>query len=179
VIDLGSWGVVALVAVGLLLWYLSFTAARLDRLHARVEGARAALDAQLVRRGSVALELASSGLLDPASSILLADAAHGARETDEDNREMAESDLTSALRAAVGQEVVDELSDDVVGRELLADLGSASHRVTLARRFHNDAVQAALVVRRKRGVRLLRLAGRASLPSSFEMDDEPPPSLAR
>ena len=31
-------------------WYLSYTAARLDRLHARVEGALSALDAQLVRR---------------------------------------------------------------------------------------------------------------------------------
>jgi hypothetical protein len=38
-------GFVVLVA-----WYLTFYATRLDRLHARVEGARSALDAQLVRR---------------------------------------------------------------------------------------------------------------------------------
>ena len=35
--------------------YVSWRAGRLDRLHARVETARAALDAALVRRSSVAL----------------------------------------------------------------------------------------------------------------------------
>jgi hypothetical protein len=169
----------AVAALALLAWYLSWTAARLDRLHARVEGAWAALDAQLVRRASVALELASSGLLDPASSVLLADAAHEAREATEAQRELAESDLTAALRAALSPEAAADLSADVVGRELVRDLASASHRVTLARRFHNDAVRAAVVVRRKRTVRLLRLAGRAPLPASFEIDDEPPTALAR
>ena len=172
--------VLATVAVvALLVWYLSWTAARLDRLHARVEGARAALDAQLVRRASVTLELATSGLLDPASSVLLADAAHAAREAGAEQRELAESDLTGALRAALSPEAAADLSADLVGRELLTELGSASHRVTLARRFHNDAVRAAVVVRRKRVVRLLRLAGRAPSPPSFEMDDEPPPALTR
>ncbi|HYK30083.1 MAG TPA: hypothetical protein VEV61_19145, partial [Streptosporangiaceae bacterium] len=52
--------------------YVSWRAGRLDRLHARVEGARFALDAALVRRSSIALELAASGLLDPATSVLLA-----------------------------------------------------------------------------------------------------------
>jgi hypothetical protein len=71
--------VTAVVVLLLLAWYLSFSASRLDRLHARVEGARDALDAQLVRRASVALELATSQRLDPASSVLLAEAAHEAR----------------------------------------------------------------------------------------------------
>ena len=60
--------VLAVAAVLLAGWYLSFSATRLDRLHARVEGARSALDAQLVRRASVALQLAASGLLDPATA---------------------------------------------------------------------------------------------------------------
>jgi hypothetical protein len=173
------WVLVTVALLVVLVWYLSWTAARLDRLHARLEGARAALDAQLVRRASVTLELATSGLLDPASSILLADAAHGAREATEEAREYAESDLSRGLRAALEADVVAELSADPVGRELLADVGSATHRVTLARRFHNDAVRAAVVVRRKRTVRLLRLAGHAPVPPSFEMDDAPPPALAR
>ena len=53
---------------------------RLDRLHARLEATRVALDAALVRRSSVALELASTGLLDPATSVLLAGAAHGRQD---------------------------------------------------------------------------------------------------
>jgi hypothetical protein len=56
-------------------WYLSYSAARLDRLHAKVEGAMSALDAQLIRRAEAALELANSGVLDPASALLIADAA--------------------------------------------------------------------------------------------------------
>jgi 8-oxo-dGTP pyrophosphatase MutT (NUDIX family) len=39
----------------------------------------------------------------------------------------------------------------------------------LARRVHNDAVRDTLALRRKRSVRWLRLAGRAPLPSYFEI----------
>lgn len=69
-----EWTVVALLLAGALAiaWYLSYTAARLDRLHARVEGSLAALDAQLVRRAEVALELANGADLDAASAFLLA-----------------------------------------------------------------------------------------------------------
>src|SRR5579863_2298484 len=91
--------IAAAVLVGV---YVSWRAGRLDRLHARVEAARAALDAALLRRNCVAVELASSGLLDPATSVLLAEAAHDAR-TGTRPRELAESDLSRALRAAFGQ----------------------------------------------------------------------------
>jgi hypothetical protein len=87
---------VLLVLVG---WYLTFSATRLDRLHARLEGARSALDAQLVRRASVSLQIAVSGRLDPASGLLLADAAHEARDSGGADREQAESDLSRALHA--------------------------------------------------------------------------------
>ena len=173
----------ALVAVFVLLallglaWYLSWTATRLDRLHARVEGARSALDAQLVRRASIALEIATSGLLDPASAVLLAGAAHEAREREGETRELAESDLTQALQAALPPEAVKELRADPLGDELVTELASAGRRVTLARRFHNDAVRAVRVVRAKRTVRLLRLAGHAPMPATFEMDDAVPDAL--
>lgn len=179
-LSLASVVLVVVLLVGLVAWYLTWTAGRLDRLHARVEGSRAALDAQLVRRASVAHELATSGLVDPASGVLLADAAHQARQAEGDERELAESDLSRALRAALEEpQAVDELQADPVGRELLHELAAAGHRVQLCRRFHNDAVRSALVVRRKRTVRALRLAGRAPQPPSFEMDDEPPAPLAR
>jgi hypothetical protein len=179
-------GFVVLVA-----WYLTFSATRLDRLHARVEGARSALDAQLVRRASVTLQLAASGRLDPATSLLLADAAHEAREADIEGsaadgaagegvtREQAESDLTGALRAAFADpELVEDLRADPVGRDLLRELAAAGLRVQLARRFHNDVVRSARVVRRKRVVRYLRLAGHAPWPQTFEMSDTPPVTLA-
>ena len=66
----GVWADVAVVVALLLAlaWYLSYTAARLDRLHARVEGSLASLDAQLVRRAEAAAEYAQATALDPASS---------------------------------------------------------------------------------------------------------------
>ena len=82
--------------------YVSWRAGRLDRLHARLEAARFALDAALIRRSSVALELASSGLLDPAASLVLAGAAHDARSA-QSGQEMPESDLTRSLRAVFSQ----------------------------------------------------------------------------
>jgi hypothetical protein len=170
------WVAVVVVAIGL---YLSWTAGRLDRLHARIDAARAALDAQLLRRASATLELATSTLLDPASSIVLYQAAHAARTAAEDSREMAESDLSQALRAVFGEQAqVDELRALVGGEEIAADLTAAVRRVPMARRFHNDSVRAARAVRRHRLVRLLRLAGHAPFPMAFEMDDEPPAALS-
>jgi len=171
------WLLVLLLLAG---FYLSWTAGRLDRLHHRVETARAALDAQLVRRSAVAIELATCGLLDPAASLLVAGAAADAREVADGAREAAESDLSRALRAALdqpGQAV--QLREDRSGAVLLGELDAAAARVVMARRFHNDAVRATRAVRRKRHVRYLRLAGHAPEPMSFECDDVPPECLAR
>ncbi len=170
------WATFILLLLVVLGWFLSFTAGRVDRLHARVEAARAALDAQLVRRSAVALQLATSGELDPAASLLLAAAAVEARECDEASREAAESDLSRALRAVLDDE---DAVVDAMGVELLTELGAAAQRVQLARRFHNDAVRATRDTRRSRPVRWFRLAGHAAMPASFEIDDEPPEGLPR
>ena len=151
--------------------YVSWRAGRLDRLHARVETARAALDAALVRRSSVALELAACGLLDPATSLLIAGAAHDARAGGELN-ELAESDLTRALRAALGQPGFRAaLAELGRGEELLAELEAAAHQVFLARKFYNDAVAATQAARQRWLAMVLQLAGRAPNPEFFEIDD--------
>ncbi len=99
-----TWTIIVLVVLALVLWgfYVSWRASRLDRLHNRTEAARTALDLALVRRASAAAELASSGQLDPATSLLLADAVRRARQADAAERDLAESDLTRALRATLG-----------------------------------------------------------------------------
>lgn len=174
------WVALAVALAAIVGVYLSWTAGRIDRLHARVDAARAALDAQLVRRSSVALELAVSGLLDPAASILVAGAAHDARESGADERELAESDLSRALRAALDQEgQAEALRSQADGAFLVEEVETAVRRVVMARRFHNDAVRATQAVRRKRVARYLRLAGHAELPRPFEMDDSPPRCLER
>ncbi|GAA2248188.1 MULTISPECIES: hypothetical protein [Kitasatospora] len=169
------WAAAALVLFAV---YLSWTAGRLDRLHARIDAARASLDAQLVRRASVALELATSSLLDPAASILLYEASHAARQAEDEHREVAESELSLALRAVFADpEQVAALLAVPGGEEVVRDLTAAVRRVPMARRFHNDAVRAARAVREHRLVRYFRLAGRAPFPLAFEMDDEPPAAL--
>ncbi|MFC6883109.1 MULTISPECIES: LemA family protein [Actinomadura] len=171
IIDVLFWiAVVFLAGV-----YVSWRATRLDRLHVRVETARAALDAALVRRAAAALELAASRLLDPATSLVLATAAHEARTADADNREFAESDLSRALRAVVDQpEFVGALTAEADGPTVLEELSSSAAKVAYARRFYNDAVSQARIARRKLLIRVLPLAGKAPLPGFFEIDDDPP-----
>ncbi len=169
-------GVAIAAAIILAGVYVSWRAGRLDRLHARVETARASLDAALVRRSSVALELASSGLLDPATSLVLADLAHNARSAGQD-RELAESELTRALREVFSQP---DFRSSLEGREdageLLGELESTAHQVFLARRFYNDAVAVTVAARRRWLARLLRLAGGAPMPGFFEIDDSLAPA---
>ncbi|MEX2984993.1 hypothetical protein [Streptomyces sp. C36] len=169
------WIAAALVVIGV---YLSWTAGRLDRLHSRIDAARAALDAQLLRRASVAQELGTAGVLDPAASMVLYQAAHAARQAEEEHREVAESELSQALRAVFAEaQQADVVREAPGGEESLEELTQAVRRVPMARRFHNDAVRAARALRRHRKVRWFRLAGHAPFPMAFEMDDEPPAVL--
>lgn len=188
--DLWGWLSLVLAIVLVLGWYLSFSAARLDRLHHRVESARAALDTQLVRRTAMAVETAQ--LLDPSSALLLADAAAEALAVGESDtrgfgggvsrasdREEAENELSRALHAALDDpEGVTRLREEPMTADALGVLAQACERVQLARRFHNDAVAQAQRVRRKRVVRWARLAGRAEMPEMFEIDDALPTALS-
>lgn len=76
-----TWSEVAVVVVTALLllaWWVWVAANRLDRLHRKVVASRTALDGQLVRRASAAAEIATAGLLDPVSSVLVGEAAWSA-----------------------------------------------------------------------------------------------------
>jgi hypothetical protein len=151
--------------------YVSWRAGRIDRLHTRVDIARVALDVTLLRRSSVAQELATSGLLDPATSLLLAAAVLGTRGG-ERPRDLAESDLTRALRAAFSQpDFRASLSGKEGADELLAEVEEAAHQVFVARKFYNDLVAVTRDARSRPLARVLHLAGRAEAPVFFEMDD--------
>jgi hypothetical protein len=177
---------VVAVVLGAIVVYLSSAAGRLDRLHHRIETASAALDAQLLRRGAAAQDLASSGLLDPASSMLVSAAAQEALSidaVDTDARFAAESELTRTLGAVLEtREEVDEIReaagpDVAVADQLIEELAVACRRVGLARRFHNDVVRSCLQLRRQRIVRWFRLAGYTPLPTTADFDDTPPAAL--
>lgn len=205
-----TWSEATVLAAALLLLLLAAVwvfANRLDRLHRKVASSRATLENQLVRRASAAAELASSGLLDPVSSVLVGEAAWGSlaaggrgraelvaalpdldrllagagpedRETDAVDRDLAESELSRTVREALADEgEVAALRADPAGRELVGILAAAWYRVQLARRFHNEAVAQTQRVRRKTLVRALRLHGHAPLPRTVEIDDEWPEPL--
>jgi len=190
--DLLTWGVVLVAVLLGVAWYLSYSAARLDRLHTRAEGALSALDAQLVRRAEATLELANSGAVDPATALLLAGVAsesleaHNERPLEHDllegqsfaGREGVESDVTEALQAALTPDVVEQIRLEVgPGAPALQRVEAAGVRVQLARRFHNDAVTDVRRVRRKWVVRVFRLAGHAELPRTVEFDDDVPAAI--
>jgi hypothetical protein len=155
--------VVVLGAVVLLLVVYAFWAAsRLDRLHARVDAAAAALDAQLRARADAAARCGTECQLPRHVAADLENAAAatvGVSGLGHD-REEVENALSRALT---------DIDHAVAGSPAGFTLADAATRASFSRRFHNDAVRDVLVVRRRRVVRYLRLAGRAPLPSYFEM----------
>lgn len=175
-------GVVAVIGV-----VLVSLAQRVDRLHRRVISSRSMLETQLVRRAEAAAELAGGGLLDPASSVVVGEAAwdaavHAPRLVGGSGQELAEvgverglveSALTMDLRAALGSpQDQAELRQNPATAAALDRLAHTCYRAQLARRFHNDAVVSTQRLRRNPLVRIFHLAGRAAMPATFEMDDE-------
>jgi hypothetical protein len=145
-------GVVGLVVV--VATYVTWMAARVDRLHARAAAAHAALDAQLVRRAAYAVELADNTGLKA-----LRQAARAALSAAPDERELAENDLTRELR---------RLPPEGAPMEAMV---STSRRVALTRQVHNDSVRDALAVRGRPLVRVLGLARKHPAPRYFDVDD--------
>lgn len=151
-----SWitGVVALLVVASV--YLAWTAARVDRLHARAAAAAKALDAQLLRRAAAAAVLA-----EERAALDLYAVARIAIDARPDEREAAENDLTHRLRATV------LLPDDPAVEAVVA----ASRRLALARQVHTDLARDALAARRRPVVRVMRMARKHEVPQYFDVDD--------
>ena len=151
------------------LWYLSFTATRLDRLHHRVETSWANLDVLLQKRAAVALEIAHSDIADPASSMLLTGAAYQARDADIRSRSQAESGLSGALGLLLeDSQHLATAADNV----LLTELSALTDKIRVAIAIHTDAVTRTQMVRGKFVVKVFRLAGTAPLPVTYEFESD-------
>jgi hypothetical protein len=153
--------IVVLVVVAALGWAYK-TANRLDRLHVRVDLAWQSLDAALARRAVVTRTIASG--LGPEGKTLAA-AADRAERSERIDREVAENALSAALAP---------IDPQTLRPQLVAELADADTRVSIARRFYNDAVRDTLALRTRRPVRLLRLGGTAPLPTYFEIVERAP-----
>lgn len=163
--------VLRIVAVLLILsvvgLYILFTAQRLDRLHNRVDAAAAGLDALLRRRAAAAATFAVQVPLPPDLAVALASAAADCAAATGlgHDRELAENVLSHRLDD-IARAVPEVFADPLpVAREMYDE----GVRALMARTFYNDTVRDALMVRDRRLVRLLRLAGSAPHPSYFDM----------
>lgn len=163
-----GWLILAVAVAIVLSMWVTFTLTRLDRLHARVDAARAALDAQLVRRAAALLQVAD----ELAPNMERAQYEHVAQQalsrTGTGSREHAENAVSRAVTTLV--------ESGGLGPDAAAELREAAARVQVARRFYNDAVRDTRALRARRMPRLLRLAGRAELPQFFDIDDTEPAS---
>jgi hypothetical protein len=164
-----GWLIAAVLVAVLITSWITFTVTRLDRLHARVDAAQAALDAQLVRRAAALLHVAESsvGVLSDSERARLERVSETALSASLDDREGAENAVGRAMIDLAGQHA--DLSPSAV-----EELREAGTRVLIARRFYNDAVRDTRALRARRMPRLLRLAGHRTMPQFFDIDDTLP-----
>lgn len=155
-----AWVVGVVAVVVLIGTYVTWLAARLDRLHLRAASARRALDAQLVRRAAAAAVLAEQA--ETPQDDLYA-AARAALDAPAGERETAENILTKRLR---------ELDGDAAKADpaLVEAVDVAGRRLALARQVDTDSVRDALVLREHHIVRWLGLARKHARPTYFDID---------
>jgi hypothetical protein len=151
------------------LWYLSFLATRLDRLHHRVETSWANLDGLLQRRAAIALEIAHSEIADPASSLLLTAASYQAREATMEYRSQAESGLSGALGLLLADGQSNARAPE---KALLTELSALTNKIRVAIALHVDAVNSTHNLRGSKMIRIFRLAGTAPLPVTYEFEED-------
>lgn len=187
------WTILLIVLLAVVVALLIFRATRIDRLHNDVLHSRATLERLLHSRAALARELAAVGGMDPAASMILADAASrsldvanelvpdgldtgfvtdpalGAIETRD--RALVESELSRVLR-----EVLPEV-DGPEGIELRDRIVRGWQQMTVARSVHNQKVAHTRQLRVRWLVRVFRLAGRATMPVTFDMDDDLPEGI--
>jgi hypothetical protein len=178
---MNSQSIIAIVAIAFAVWYLSYQAGRLDRLHHRIEVTELALHGQLVRRGGIVAELAAVPGIDPALSVLWGQAAHEAlilQEVSSPKRTQVEDELTSILVLTLEElEEFNEIRSNEYASLLLNELLQVSSRIKMSQQFHTDAVRDCLEIREQFLVRFFRLAGRAKAPVPLDLDVQIPSAL--
>ena len=163
----------SLVVIALLVilfgWYLSFSAARLDRLHHRVETSWEHLDALLQRRAALALEISHQTDLDPATDLILTQSAYVSREEAIIDRNDAERSLSESLKFLRESAKTGEVT---IFLPLLDELTKLTEKITLAIAIHLEAVNSVAKLRSRPIYRLFHLAGKAKLPKIYSFEED-------
>mgnify|MGYP006272984523 CR=1 FL=1 len=173
---MSKWELFALIVLVVFIWKLSHKAGRLDRLHHRIEVAHVALDGHLARRAGIIAELGQA--VQNQQLVILAHQALTINPTDLDARSIVENQMMSELNQTFSDSAtVAEWLTEARIAALVEDLQTDNLRVQLSRRFHAEAVRAALNLRDQRLVRWFHLAGRAARPATLDFDDSLPVTL--
>jgi hypothetical protein len=178
------WLVGVVVVVVVVATYLTWIAARVDRLHHRADAASAALEARLARRAAATIALADVDITLGDKVVALRAAARAALRPSPDGREATENELTRQLReltlrsrvpawGATGLPGLDPQAtrDENPVADAVTEVVTVSRRVALARQVHNDLVRDTLAARRRPVVRLLGLDRRHLRPAYFDIED--------
>ena len=183
------WVALGAVVLMAFLGFLLYRGTRLDRLHNDVLRSRATLEKLLIMRAHYALEMVAMGEFDPASAMIVTDAA---MRSFDDQRELGPDGLggLAVQEPVLGEEetrsraiVESQLSEvlrDVLAEpesrttELAQRLLNAWERIQVARSLHNQKVELTRQLRSNLLVRVFHLYGSAALPVTFEMDDALP-----
>ncbi|HEX3336000.1 MAG TPA: NUDIX hydrolase [Jatrophihabitans sp.] len=171
-----GWLAVAVVIAVLLTMWITFTLTRLDRLHARIDAAQAALDAQLVRRAAALLHVAESSDSGVPDDLRAGYDAIAQKALSPGQPDAERQDVENAVGRAVAD--LSELPQPL-RRDAAEELQEAAARVLIARRFYNDAVRDTRALRARRMPRLFRMAGRRAMPQFFDIDDTLPARPSR
>lgn len=162
-------------------WKLSVLAGRLDVLHRRKDLMFESLEIQLAWREHLFTEILQMGEVPieqqaQAARVLL-NLEKSAAQSDVDYFS-AESDFTTLLIDIYeSHSATKALGATPAAANRLRDLATACRRVALARRFHNDAVGALLLLRVRWSVRWLKLAGNTPWPRPVDLADTIPNGL--
>ena len=161
-----GWLIGAVVLTVLLTAWVIFTLTRLDRLHARVDAAQAALDAQLVRRAAALQHVVEVG----AASLQRTEAYRVRPGCD---RRVGYGRLRPRRRPKTRSGTPSRTwpSGIRTPRPEAGELHEACVRVNIARRFYNDAVRDTRHLRGRRMPRILHLAGHREMPRYFDIDE--------
>lgn len=183
-----NYSIVFLVLCFLFLfaWYLSVLAARLDRLHHKIETTEAALNSAFVRRASVVKNFAVSEFVDPVFAIFLFSAASLSLEISDSTidlkRQKIENDLNSSLQQFFADILEFEFSKSTVvhvkkfeiqaWKQHLDDIEYSCRKIHFAQHFYNDAITDAQRLRKTRIVKIFHLAGKAQISKKFVMTED-------
>lgn len=169
----------ALLAAGVLVAILLNLANRLDKFHHRIDVARERLYTTLTQRSFWVQQVAQTGVLDAAESMLLVTAADTAVLAGKDQKFIAESELSQLLRVLMDQGSGTELLEhSAPARDSYLQLVAACDRVRHARQVLNAQVIGAQVLHNRKVSQVFRLAGSAPDPVIIEFDDRLPNSFS-